>query len=1027
MPPPDPHHSLLLHAEFLRRLAHDLTRDPDTGDDLAQQVWLRALQRPPHHDGALRGWLVRTAQRLWWNDRRGERRRRSREAAVAAPAGETTTPDRILEREATREEVVRAVMALPEPFRQTLLLHYFDSLRPADIARRLAVPAATVRTRLARGLERVREQLDQQHGDRAAWLPLVAGLPLADLPTPAAFVAPLLMKKLLTTLAALLLLAAGTLWIWSPPTTLPDAAREGATVALADEAGQQPPSATSPAATTTTRSEATAPAAAIDDAPVYPADRAIGQLRVLVHDDRGARAGVEVTIEPWLELPAMEQLRDDRAFSARATSDRDGCCTFTGLPEGPVRLVAAIDDLRATRQDVVSADATRPPALLQLDRPDRRRSEAVVRVTHDGRPVAGATVRLFARDRREDEAWPSQRLPGKPLREAVTDAQGLAKLSELGLESRTGVAIATLAEGLTGRTSLASDVSATNVIELDRPGALRGSLSGAAAKGLRGATLEVCALTSASSNSPLVGTSWPAAITNGRFAVDHLPAGTYAMLLRDAPGARLADGATRDPLPNTVQMQVVEVQAGETTTCELPVVAAARLTGRVTCDGAPVVGATVSTWLLPRFGTGGLLRQGDAPLWTASAYATALPDNPAAHASTRTDADGRYALDGLPPGEHRVEVHAAGYTFDTRFDVPVSTDNATHLEHAVQRAGVLQIATRDAVAIRLQRVGDERPTLHVGADRVFTVPGLAPGTWQVTQEMSATDQGDPMLLATATITAGRTTWLDLRGHGIAARLTGTVRSGATPFAGAIVTYSGQRCATGADGSFLLEFSTPPSGPYNQMAVQANGVTRVLPQGVEQQTHVEVQLGTRMLEIRCSDADGRPAGAETALRARSPADGFERLFATLHADADGVVRIGPLPQVELDGEARLADGYRVQLDIAATATQAEVRPPRTVALTVRVERDGAAMPDVTVAACRWTESGPAPEDQQQLLRLLRRAKPQFAKADANGAVVLQVEPGEHVIITAVDAQQLAWSLATVPDAATHQVTVTGPAR
>ena len=57
MPNQDPHiaQELLSHQSFLRRLAIDLVGED--ADDLVQEVWRRALERPPHH-GRPAAWLV---------------------------------------------------------------------------------------------------------------------------------------------------------------------------------------------------------------------------------------------------------------------------------------------------------------------------------------------------------------------------------------------------------------------------------------------------------------------------------------------------------------------------------------------------------------------------------------------------------------------------------------------------------------------------------------------------------------------------------------------------------------------------------------------------------------------------------------------------------------------------------------------------------------------------------------------------------------------------------------------------------
>lgn len=118
---------LLLHADFLRRLAGELVGRE--GEDLVQEVWLRALRRPPRSGERLKAWLATTAKNLVANRRRDEGRRLSRERnAPSRDAGPSS--EEILAREETRANLVRAVLALEDPLREALLLRYYEGLPP---------------------------------------------------------------------------------------------------------------------------------------------------------------------------------------------------------------------------------------------------------------------------------------------------------------------------------------------------------------------------------------------------------------------------------------------------------------------------------------------------------------------------------------------------------------------------------------------------------------------------------------------------------------------------------------------------------------------------------------------------------------------------------------------------------------------------------------------------------------------------------------------------------------------------------
>lgn len=165
LPEPVAFDDLLVHADHVRRLARRLVADDSTADDLAQSTWERALVSPPRDAGNLRAWLSRVTLNLVRQQHRADQRRAHRERRTgqwgsAEPAAEV----------ASRVEELRAVsaaaLALDEPFRTAILLRYFEDLSTAQIAERTGVEPATVRTRIHRGLERLRATLADRHGGR---------------------------------------------------------------------------------------------------------------------------------------------------------------------------------------------------------------------------------------------------------------------------------------------------------------------------------------------------------------------------------------------------------------------------------------------------------------------------------------------------------------------------------------------------------------------------------------------------------------------------------------------------------------------------------------------------------------------------------------------------------------------------------------------------------------------------------------------------------------------------------------------
>ncbi|MEL6712379.1 MAG: RNA polymerase sigma factor, partial [Planctomycetota bacterium] len=165
------------HLRWMRALARGLVRDDAAADDLVQDAAVAALRDKAARPLDVRAWLGSILRNRARDAGRSRDAREAREAASARPeSGEDTSE--LEQRAAIGAELSQRVLGLDEPLRSTLLMRYWDDLPPRVIAKRTGVPVATVKSRLARGLERLRRDLDASRGgDRKAWLVVV--LPLA--------------------------------------------------------------------------------------------------------------------------------------------------------------------------------------------------------------------------------------------------------------------------------------------------------------------------------------------------------------------------------------------------------------------------------------------------------------------------------------------------------------------------------------------------------------------------------------------------------------------------------------------------------------------------------------------------------------------------------------------------------------------------------------------------------------------------------------------------------------------------------
>lgn len=170
---------LLRHASWVRALAGRLVADPARADDVAQEAWTAALANPPRHSTNLRAWLATIVRNVARGTGRAGARRLARETAVARRDAMPSTDEVAAQAELSRD-LATHVLALEPIYRDVVLLRWYEDLPPREIAARLDVPVATVRTRLSRALDELRARLDRSHGDRASWCALLA--PLAARP-----------------------------------------------------------------------------------------------------------------------------------------------------------------------------------------------------------------------------------------------------------------------------------------------------------------------------------------------------------------------------------------------------------------------------------------------------------------------------------------------------------------------------------------------------------------------------------------------------------------------------------------------------------------------------------------------------------------------------------------------------------------------------------------------------------------------------------------------------------------------------
>ena len=159
------------HQRMVYQLSLHLLGDPQEALDLSQEVFLRVFRTLGQFRGhsALRTWIYRIVvtqasnRRRWWR-RRHQAHQVALDEHVAthgdvADSRAFSKPDQVAEQQQVAHHVWEALDTLPFDQRSILVLREIDGLSYEEIGYSLGVAVGTVKSRLARAREHLREAL----------------------------------------------------------------------------------------------------------------------------------------------------------------------------------------------------------------------------------------------------------------------------------------------------------------------------------------------------------------------------------------------------------------------------------------------------------------------------------------------------------------------------------------------------------------------------------------------------------------------------------------------------------------------------------------------------------------------------------------------------------------------------------------------------------------------------------------------------------------------------------------------------
>ena len=588
--------------ELLLLAAHVGHRKGDA-EDLVQATFLAAIEQAQTYDSSRRlmPWIVGILVNL----ARAEHRRRRQPDPDRLAARSEVDPAHAAESAELAEQCQRILKSLPDHYRQTLTLRWVHGLAPVEIAHSLGISPATVKTRLRRGQEILRQALP------AGFVPAAL---LAANPVRAATIRAVVVRRA-TELAArrapttggigatwsLRAVAAGILgcvatvtliwWLWPTGDRLDEALSTGTTAPpVAGEADAAQPA------------RGATPSAASRAAVSVPATPSRGAAHIEVRWSDGSPApGVWVGLQ---RAHAADRLLTERWIR----TDDDGSAEIQRLHPGPYEV--AIDRSGRDACNIRGGAST----VHRVTLPPGIEVRGTVRA--DGAAVAGAAV------------WLTHDGIADGGREVVhTDARGEFALRDV----QPGRVLAVLAEGFAPTPLRAVSGAPRDRVHLD---------------------FDLSSQRNATTLSGTVIDEEGVPVANARVHIGraltttsrHIAAGAIAtppvVLHTDAAGRFRRRGLEPDPAgtllwvraPGLAPFHDVVRFRGDEARLEVRLSPAARLTGRIVdAVGEPLFFVQVAARAVDQAKVVGAPRWADSSCWT--------------------DGDGRYVLTGLPSAQ----------------------------------------------------------------------------------------------------------------------------------------------------------------------------------------------------------------------------------------------------------------------------------------------------------------------------------------------------------------------------------------
>jgi len=160
---------LRCHGWVVLAVVETFGKDSDHMDDLFQETWIRVYEKRKtfRGQGSFEAWLGRVARSVCISDFRARRRaaagrRTTSPVDLAAPG---TDPSSAAEKKDLRRKLQVALGQLSDREHEVISLRILEEVSSDEVANRLGISPATVRSNLRHGIQRLRKLMEGRENE----------------------------------------------------------------------------------------------------------------------------------------------------------------------------------------------------------------------------------------------------------------------------------------------------------------------------------------------------------------------------------------------------------------------------------------------------------------------------------------------------------------------------------------------------------------------------------------------------------------------------------------------------------------------------------------------------------------------------------------------------------------------------------------------------------------------------------------------------------------------------------------------